>query len=60
MGMLHSYNKLDRAIINNEKKLNELLTKVKKLNKDADTSIKETDNFIKNTEDKMRKLGIRF
>lgn len=60
MGMLHSYNKLDRAIINNEKNLNELLTKVKKLNKDASASIKETDAFIKDTEAKMKALGIKF
>ena len=60
MGMLHSYNKLDRAIINNEKNLNELLTKVKKMNEEASSSIKETDDFIKNTEAKMKALGIKF
>lgn len=60
MGMLHEYDKLDRAIINNEKNLNELLTKVREINKDADESIEETDAFIKNTEAKMKALGIKF
>lgn len=60
MGMLYEYDKLDRAIINNEKNLNELLTKVREINKDADESINETEAFIKNTEAKMRKLGIKF
>lgn len=60
MGMLYEYDKLDRAIINNEKKLNELLKKVKKLNKDADASIENTDTFIKETERKMKSLGIKF
>lgn len=58
MGML--YDKLDRAIINNEKNLNELLTKVREINKDADESIEETEAFIKNTEAKMKALGIKF
>lgn len=60
MGMLHEYDKLDRAIINNEKNLNELLTKVRAINKDADESIEETEAFIKNTEAKMKALGIKF
>jgi hypothetical protein len=60
MGMLYEYDKLDRAIINNEKNLNELLTKVREINKDADESIEETDAFIKNTEAKMKALGIKF
>lgn len=60
MGMLYEYDKLDRAIINNEKNLNDLLKQVQKMNKDADTSINETEAFIKNTEAKMRKLGIKF
>lgn len=60
MGMLYDYDKLDRAIINNEKNLNELLTKVREINKDADESIEETEAFIKNTEAKMKALGIKF
>jgi len=60
MGMLYEYDKLDRAIINNEKNLNELLTKVREINKDADESIEETEAFIKNTEAKMKALGIKF
>ena len=60
MGILYEYDKLDRAIINNEKNLNDLLKQVQKMNKDADTSINETEAFIKNTEAKMRKLGIKF
>ena len=47
-------------IKDNEKKLNELIQQVQKMNKDADTSINETEAFIKNTEAKMRKLGIKF
>ena len=60
MGMLYEYDKLDRAIINNEKNLNELLTKVREISKDADESIEETEAFIKNTEAKMKALGIKF
>lgn len=44
----------------NEKKLNDLLKQVKKMNMDASASIKETDAFIKDTETKMKALGIRF
>lgn len=60
MGMMYEYDKLDRAIINNDKNINELLTKVRQINKDADASIKETDTFIKETERKMKALGIKF
>lgn len=60
MGMLYEYDKLDRVIINNEKNLDKLLAKVKKMNKDASSSIEETEAFIKNTEAKMKALGIKF
>lgn len=51
---------IEKKLKKNEKKVNDLLKQVKKMNKDASASIDETDNFIKDTEAKMRKLGIKF
>ena len=52
--------KINNELINNGKILDELLKDVKNMNNDAGTSIKDTEDFIKETEAKMKALGIKF
>ncbi len=52
--------KINNELINNGKILDELLKDVKNMNMDADASIKDTEAFIKETETKMKAIGIKF